>query len=342
MQHDFYEGYNADRYIHYRLIPTGKFEIINTVRNGKELPLRREIFEKRILQFDEIKELNLDNNGLDVRTSGDDFTLIHNYLLDFWGAIIGSEALALYSHLKRYCFGPKDFCFPNMDVIAAKMKKTRNTVVKYLDILEEYGFILKINRLDKERNNGDSSPFFKIRRYIPLLSLELIEVLPDFLKVEHDKFLAKCNGIELNEKISSYELVEDLIKNGETIKTKKNSKKLEQLKMEQNYREYLLKIMKPDDVQLWAEFLRAIEKKVSKPSFETWFQHSLLFMDRNHNSKIHLVFQNNFAKEHTEQRLQSLLRETLNSNFNVENDNELEINFITYEVAVELFEKNTD
>jgi hypothetical protein len=308
-------------------------------RNGKDTPIRKEIFEKRVLQFQEIKDLNLDNNGVDVRTSGEDFTLIHNYLLDFWGAIMGSEALALYTHLKRYCYGQKDFCFPNMDVIASKMRKSRNTILKYLDILEEYGFILKINRLDKERNNGDSSPFFKIRRYIPLLSLELIDTLPDFLKEEHAKFLAKCNGVELNEKLSSEEIVEDLIRNAETVKSKAINNKLKQLKLEKNFREYLMNIMSPNDYTVWSNFLRTIEKKVSKPSFETWFQHTLLFIDRAKLGTIHLAFQNNFARDNTEERYQKLIKEILVELLDVEAQEQIEIHFITYDIAAELFEE---
>ncbi|WP_214482993.1 DnaA N-terminal domain-containing protein [Bacillus sp. SM2101] len=327
MKEDLYSNYKADRYIHYRLVPTGEIQIKPTKRNGKIIHVRKPILEKRILEFEEIKAINLDNNGIDVRTSGEDFTLIHNYLFDFWGAILGSEAVALYTHLKRYCYGKKDYCFPNMDEIVFKMKKSRNTVNKYLDILEMYGFILKLYRMDRERHNGESSPFYKIRRYIPLLSKELIEDLPDLLRRRHDEFLAECNGIELKENISSESIIAGLMVNARVMKTKSQKSKDEKLKIEGLHREYLLTKMSLQEQSIWADFLQEIEKKISKPSLDTWIRPSLIFKQQ---SVIHIVCQNEFTLDWLKDKYYVMSIEILSRIIN-EDTSDLTIEYFTYE-----------
>lgn len=278
-QLDLYANYNASRYVHFRSVPTGEYEIVEEKRNGKIIPLRKRIFEKQKLSFEDVKALNLDNYGLDVRTAAEDFTLIHNYLLNFWSAIMGSEAVMVYIHLKSYCYFGKDFCFPDMETIQFKMKKgSRTTINKYMDILEDYGFIAKIQRIDTERNNGFSTPFFKVRRYIPFLSQELIETLPAKLKMEHDKFLAKANGIDLSDTLDTEAFVQDLMQSAEVMKSNNQKSKEEELKKAGLLKEYILSQLTTDEQEAWLMILQAIETKVSKPSFDTWIRPSIILV----------------------------------------------------------------
>lgn len=313
----FYENYNAKRYIHFRYVPTGEYEIIEEKRNGKIVHNRKPILEKQKLSFEDVKALNLDNYGRDVRTAADDFTLVHNYLLDFWGAIMGSEAVMLYIHLKRYCFAGKDFCFPDMETIMAKMKKgSRTTINKYMDILEHYGFIVKIYRIDTERNNGFSSPFFKVRKYVPLLSQDLIEQLPKTLQKEHEKFLAKANGIELNDSFDPEVFIKDLMQSAKVMKSNHQKSKEEELKRKGKLMEYIISQLTSEEQERWFMILQDLQTKVSKPSFETWLQNSIILLDIEEKS-IKIYTQNYFVLEWLKSQYKELIIDTVKEIFNI-------------------------
>lgn len=315
---DFYETYESDRYIHFRYVPTGRYEIVEVKRGNKIVKVRQPIMEKQILSFKEVKELNLDNYGQDARTSSRDFTLVHNYLLDFWSAIIGSDAIMLYIHLQRYCYGEKDFCFPNMETIRQKMKKgSKSTIIKNMEILEEHGFIVKINRLDKKRNNSQASPFFKVRRYVPLLSQELIEKLPEDIRKEHDEFLARANGIELNDDDYASKIVDDLMVNAKTMKAKKELVYLKVLKQEGKYKEYICANMPKEQNEKHDMILKELEEKVSKPAFDTWFRNSIMLLNEN-NDEIKVYCPNEFTLEWIRGHYKNVIRNIIYKLFGTE------------------------
>lgn len=328
MHEDIYENYKADKYIHYRHVHTGQYDIVPTKRNGKVISVRKPIMEKKIISFEEIKALNLDNYGQDVRTCAEDFSFVHNYLFDYWGAILGTDAIAAYLHLKRYCFGKKDFCFPDMEMIQAKMKKgSRNTVIKAMEVLEEYGFITKILRKNKENNNADASPFFKIRRYIPLLSEELIQQLPEKLRIEHDKFLAEANGIILEENTNFEEVIGRLLKNSDSMKSKKQKDKENELKRQGKLFEYILTRLSSEEHENWLILLRALNQKISKPSFDTWFSNTILLLNED-KTNIKVICNNHFIKDWIQDRYKDVLIETIQETFS-------ELQFSTVSISIE-------
>jgi len=75
--------------------------------------------------------------------------------------------LPLYGHLKRYAYGSKDWAYPNIPLISAKMEKSRSAVLRYLDILEHYGFAYKFGVMNESRQNAEESPIFKRLSNIP-------------------------------------------------------------------------------------------------------------------------------------------------------------------------------
>jgi hypothetical protein len=315
MYEDIYENYNQERYIHYRYVPTGEYEIIPTKRDDKIINARKPILEKKEITFEDIKSLSLDDFGQDVRTCAEDFTFVHNYLYDYWGAIMGTDAIATYLHLKRYCYGKKDFCFPDMEMIQFKMKKgSKNTIIKSMTILEEYGFIAKILRRDKQRNNADSSPFFKIRRYIPLLSDELINELPEKLKVEHDKFIANSNGIILDEDFDSKQIFNRLLQNSKSIKSKKDDEKQLELKRKGKIYEYVISTLNNDEHEHWFMILNHISKKLSKPSFDTWFTKTIIILNQEQ-SNVKVICSNNFSRDWIQERYRELVISAINEIF---------------------------
>lgn len=82
-------------------------------------------------------------------------------------------AIAVYSYL---CFrgGSNKFCFPSQATIAAAVGVSRSTVNRNLKILEEKGFIKKINK--KRENNSYMSSFY--------ILLKLVESSEELLKIE--------------------------------------------------------------------------------------------------------------------------------------------------------------
>lgn len=340
MINDFYESYNADRYVHYRSVPTGEYEVIPSKRNGKIISVRKPILEKKEISFDEIKSLNLDNYGQDVRTCPEDFSFVHNYLYDYWGAILGTDAIAAYLHLKRYCYGKKDYCFPDMEIIQAKMKKgSRNTVINAMEILEEYGFITKILRYDKERNNAHSSPFFKVRRYIPLLSEELIQQLPEKLRKEHDEFIASTNGIVLENHTNSEVIINQLLQKAKSMKSHQLTNKQEELKRQGKLFEYILSTLSSKEHENWIQVLREISTKISKPSFDTWFSQSIILLNVE-TAHLSVICPNLFARDWIQDRYKDIIKEVIhemNDNILVE---DLVMSCQTYEEYVKNHEGN--
>lgn len=328
LKKSFYEMYNDDRYVHFRYVPTGKYEVIHQKRNGKVIETRRPIYEKQKLNFDEIKSINLDDYGQDVRSSTDNFTIVHNYFIDYWGAILGIGPVTAYIHLKRYCYAEKDFCFPNLSEIQAKMKiGSRATLTKHLDTLEEYGFIAKIHRYDSKRNNEQVSPFFKIRRFIPLLSEDLYETLPTQLRKRHEEFLAESAGIVLDESTSAEQLIKDMMKNAEAFKSKAEENREDQLKREGKLKEYILTKLLSDELSNYQLLIEALAKKISKPSFDTWFLNSVLLIDEE--SQILKIYSaNSFTSNYLKNNYYNLIEKTVKDELNIKVE---VISFLLYE-----------
>lgn len=342
MNEDIYENYNADRYIHYRLVPTGDYNIVPAKRNGKVISTRRPILEKREISFEEIKELNLDNYGQDVRTCAEDFSFIHNYFFDYWGSIIGTDAVVTYLHLKRYCYGNRDFCFPDMEIIQAKMKKgSRNTVIKAMDTLEEFGFITKILRKDKLNKNADSSPFFKIRRYIPLLSEELLQLLPEKLRKEHDKFVAKTNGIVLEEHTHAQEIINQLLEKARSFNSNKAPNKEDDLKRQGKLYEYAISKMTGTQHENWLRILKALSTKISKPSLDTWFSQTILLLDVS-SSHLTVISPNYYYRDWIEERYKDILSSIISDQYEEISRADLKIECILLDEYIKSrLEKNT-
>lgn len=325
---DFYQNYDADSYIHFRSIPTGEYELVQVNRNGKNIMLKKPITRNEKITFEDVKALNLDDYGQDARTATDDFTLVHNYLIDFWGAIMGSDAVMLYVHLKRYCFAGKDFCFPNMTIIREKMKKgSKATINKNMDILEEYGFIAKIQRYNKNNENRQASPFFKVRRYIPLLTQDLIEQLPETVKKEHEKFLARANGVELNETFDSEAFIKDLMKRTETMQSKKQKMKDKALMEKGDWKDYILSQLSPFEKESMRMMLTDLAERISKPSFETWFKDTIIRLNTEKH-EIKLYAPNYFAMEFINSQYKQLITNTVQNIFQI---NVVKVECVIYE-----------
>lgn len=293
VEKDLYKGYEAKKYVHYRLIETGKFEVedFKSAKSGKRV---RPILKEVKISFEEVKSLRLDSMSPAVPMSDtEDFTMISNYMIDFWGAVIGSEPVSVYMHLRRYAYGKKDYCFPDIELIAQKMNKSINSIKKYMSVLEEYGFIAKILRRDVTQNNREVSPLFKIRRYVPMITKEMYDNLPDKLKALHDDFLKNLDGVSFaNNIMRTNDALKPIIDNGIEINNKEIEEKIEKIIEIGKMEEFVLNSVSDEVRVLNEDFHSYFMSKISKPSYETWLKNSVLIVEKDN---IVLLIQNDFA-----------------------------------------------
>lgn len=312
---DLYADYNHKKYAHYRNIPTGEYdsENVKSAKAGKRL---KPIMKKVKVPFEEVKDLRLDSLGTVAPTlDTEDFTIVSNYLVDFWGAVMGNCAVDAYLHLKRHAYGKKDYCYIDIELIALKMKRSKNATKGYLETLEEYGFIAMFNRKDTTDNNRDVSPLFKIRRYIPLITEEMYNELHPKLQKLHDEFMAEYEGISLNNQVFNTEsVVESIVNNGQVINNKVVQERIEKVAREGKLEEYVLNTMSPEERELDQRFKESMETKVSKPSYETWIDKSVLI--RNDDFNLTVLAPNEFAREWLENRYTPLIKQWAFSEIN--------------------------
>ncbi|KEK23965.1 DnaA N-terminal domain-containing protein [Bacillus gaemokensis] len=336
---DYYKDYNHEKYAHFRLVKVGGFDAQDVESEKGKRKRFNPRTEKRIIPFEEIKSLKLDEYGtLCPQLDTEDYIVIGNYLLDFWGAVLGSDAVLLYQHLKRYAFGKKDFCFPDLEMIGLKMGKSPNTVKKYLSILEDNHFIAKFNRYDVTDNNREVSPFFKIRRYVPLLTQDMVNELPPKLQELHEKFMDEYSGLSLtNELTEQTAVVNEMTIGKEIIANKHQRKKIQAILNEEDNYQYIIKNL-DDDSRYSTEFFHdELIKHISKPSYETWIE-KLLFIPRN--GKWIIACPNTFILEWVQGNYQDVFREHLSTvelskvvSSKFEKDSEME--FVLMEEVIE-------
>lgn len=263
--------------LYYREKPTGNRTPKTRITKGKEQIYYEEELER--IYFDEeiIRNLSLDKHGKNVPYVDGHLTIINNYMFDYWGFILGAEAIALYAHLKRYCYGDKDYCWPNLELISYKMKMSRNTVKKYLRVLEDNGFVYHFNVQNADLNNTNESPLFKVRKKIPLLSKEQCDQLPKVLQLDHEKYLKKlldtCEStLELDLTVDYSELYNDLEEKGTVRSRKPKQLSLFEKEKQAGIKRRMLQNEETDEDKIrWEKFLDQIRKKVSPPSFDSWF-----------------------------------------------------------------------
>ncbi|HHT7153211.1 MULTISPECIES: helix-turn-helix domain-containing protein [Bacillus cereus group] len=273
--------------LYYRNIDTGRVEEKVRVVKGQPQTYFTPILDRVYFTEDDVRKFNLDRLGQPLPYMHGHIVMIHEYVYDFWGHYIQAEGLALYGHLLRHCYGDKNWCFPDLPLLAQKMGKSANTVKKYLKILEDYGFVYKFLVQSQKNNRMDESPLYKVRKKVPFLSQDLIDKLPENLKEHHERFMNRLvenfeEIPEFNEETDYSQIYDDLTESGELRKkpvSPMHIQKSEFLKTRE-----LRKSRSEKDIDIWIKVLDTIQhtKNVSKPSFETWFKGSIFLQNGNH------------------------------------------------------------
>ncbi|MGP3788479.1 helix-turn-helix domain-containing protein [Paenibacillus sp. 1A_MP2] len=297
--------------LYYRYRPTGAEESKIRVVNEEEQAYTKKEIEKIYIPEEEIRRFSLDKHGQPIPHVDGHMTIISNYIWDYWGHFFSAEGVALYGHLKRFCYGDKDYCWPDLKLISQKMNKSRNTVKRILGILEKYGFVVVFNVQNADKNNLEESPLYKVRKKVPFLPVELYEQLPTELRLDHDKYMQRIvedmdDVIHLDPSVDFTEVYDNVIQKGTVVRKQKTGQKLEK---ETQTKVKSLEIERSDqDRNLWIEALNILQIKMTKPSFDTWLKDSFCIK----RDRIVTVYSpTQFASEWLSTRMDILIREAL-------------------------------
>ncbi|KGP77677.1 MULTISPECIES: helix-turn-helix domain-containing protein [Paenibacillus] len=297
--------------LYYRYRPTGTEESKIRVVNEEEQAYTKKEIEKIYIPEEEIRRFSLDKHGQPIPHVDGHMTIISNYIWDYWGHFFSAEGVALYGHLKRFCYGDKDYCWPDLKLISQKMNKSRNTVKRILGILEKYGFVVVFNVQNADKNNLEESPLYKVRKKVPFLPVELYERLPTELRLDHDKYMQRIvedmdDVIHLDPSVDFTEVYDNVIQKGTVVRKQKTGQKLER---ENQTKVKSLEMERSDqDRNLWIDTLNILQAKMTKPSFDTWLKDSFCIK----RDRIVTVYSpTQFASEWLSARMDILIREAL-------------------------------
>lgn len=297
--------------LYYRYRPTGAEESKIRVVNDEQQAYTKKELEKIYIPEEEIKKFSLDKHGQPIPHVDGHMTIISNYIWDYWGHFFSAEGVALYGHLKRFCYGDKDYCWPDLKLISQKMNKSRNTVKKVLGVLEKYGFVVVFNVQNADKNNLEESPLYKVRKKVPFLPVELYEKLPTELRLDHDRYMQRIvenldEVIHLDPSVDFTEVYDNVIRKGTVVRKEKTFQKLQK---ETQAKIKLLELEITDqDKRVWSEVLMILQTKMTKPSFDTWFKHSFCIK---RDFTLNVYSPTHFASEWLSNRMNTLILDAL-------------------------------
>ncbi|GKU84276.1 MULTISPECIES: DnaA N-terminal domain-containing protein [Niallia] len=318
-----------DKLEYYRTIDTGNLEQRMKLVKQDESKLTYYVpeLDKVVYSETEVRKFSLDAYGENIPYIDGELTILNNYLFDYWGYFINAEGLALYAHLKRYTYGNKDWCFPNFEMISLKMDKSRPTIHAYLEILERYGFVYKFNVINRSREK-EEGPIFKIRKKVPLLTKALLEgnkelEIPDNVSAHIKKAMKKeKEGLPKKLRAEHDKYVNEMIRNNEKINLENQMDYEEIYRVWQQYGEIIKNNNKPlalneevvldygkaemdkHEANMLNYLLTYVSKKLSKPSFDTWFKGISIKLTQNN---CYVLAPNEFCKDWLENKYADLI-----------------------------------
>jgi transcriptional regulator with XRE-family HTH domain len=265
--------YKQDEFIHFVREHNGKTKDIDTAK-GKRVYKE---YDMREIPFRDIVNMNLNKSGESIPFASNGVINVNRYFFTYWTPILGSDACSLYTLLTEYCNDDTDICFPKEKELAERLGLSKPTVSKKLQLLQDNNFIVVVNRLNKLANNKETSPIYKIRQTIPLLSKEQYKTLPEYLKVKHDKFMDKYGkDTEMTYfKHDFKDTKEGLLFNSEKLISKKQREFIQKVIDDANESNYILVRLSNLQKMLSESFHQKLQEKWFKPSYETFFTDSI-------------------------------------------------------------------
>ncbi|MEC1158711.1 helix-turn-helix domain-containing protein [Cytobacillus horneckiae] len=291
-------------------------EFIHLVYKGSK---KDEMIE---IPFRDIESMDLNKRGTPIPYTMSNVVNLERYMLLYWSPIIGSDSIILFLHLWEYCDRKSgvDICYPKINELALRMGKTAPTIRNILKKLEENNFIITIHRLNRLHNNKETSPIYKLRQTIPLISKEQYLKLPESLQKRHDDYMERfATGTDLEWfTYDSNETIESLKANGDKIISSKSREEIKAVLKREQEEEFIMANL-GDDIKNTLipnkEFLELLmDYNFSKASAEIYFQNSIVLYDSSIFT-VHIITQSSSQKEFLENGLneyqQSNLRKAL-------------------------------
>jgi hypothetical protein len=291
--------------IYFRRVPSDVIKIIQRTRrneSGEEVVQNYKLTKEAYVYFKEEHVINfsLDRTGQSLPDFDTDYTKIKNYFLYFWTYFIGMQAGYLYITLLSYCYGKeRDYCWPSLSSLCEMLKTSRPSLLKYLKILEDYGFIFRFWTLNSTNESREETPLIKVRKQIPYLPADLVKKLPENLQKKHDefiqKYLKKYNVELVPYSLPNYEeIYSDFIYTKGEIHEDAVKKQLDLHKRRQLLKEKI----DEKSHKIWGEVQLFLQERLSKPSYEVYFAHTLCELYKN---SIILYVSNHFVKDRIEE-----------------------------------------
>ncbi|QXE01432.1 DnaA N-terminal domain-containing protein [Terribacillus sp. DMT04] len=186
-----------------------------------------------------------------------------DYISDFWGAALGSEALFLLFHISKALKSDKQKPQPvNLQLLAEKTRIKIEHLHQQLRFLEMYGFVRMYERFASSDPSLPIVPVFRANDHTPLLPEHLLEELPISLQLLHERALLDVS-------------TESDISSGTSLS----------LPLQEDFT--------PMQLQQEKKLKQALKDQLSQPVYSTWFESTRFLEKDNH---LFVITSNEFAK----------------------------------------------
>ncbi|MEN0645520.1 helix-turn-helix domain-containing protein [Alkalicoccobacillus gibsonii] len=307
----------TERLQYYRIENTGQYINQPYMVDGKECLRKNPVQKKVFFPEDVVKEFSLNVYGKNVEADilSGNFTQIPNYYIYFWQPFIKSQCLGLFLTLLSHCY-QRDYCFPSLNTLAAYSGHSKNTIKKYLDVLEEYGLIFRFNVINPEddRKHGhhlEDTPLIKVRNKVPFISKELLNKLPKELQYQHEKFMQKYfqgyNLVELMDQLDSDSIYTELREQG--MELNNGQQVFDNASKTKNRRTQILKHFTPQQIEFDKILHEKYFSRLHKASFDTWIKSTLFKAEGN---KLTVYSQNDFIQDRLKSEYMDIIENELN------------------------------
>lgn len=290
-------------------------EKISRTRNREEQQITDLVTVNKKIYYtaSEVAAFSLEGFGQSLVARSGNKTIIENYVLDYWQPILGFQATMVYINYHRMCIN-NDMPFRSIDNMAEMMGISRQTLKKYLEILESHAFVMRFWAESKKKTGMNDATRVKVRASIPLLSEDLVAKLPDSIRESHNAFILNLNesyDIELSENIPEISAVKVIENQG--IERKPSTTIIgtgikEHLERKSEEAKSTRTV---EEIRLWEETCSYIKTKIAHQSFQTWFGQTYLLI---RDGKIIIVTSHDMVRDWIARSYMHLIEHTIEEN----------------------------
>lgn len=187
------------------------------------------------------------------------YTTIQDYFLARWVSTIGLGPAMLYLQLLSYCHKGKDIAWPSIQTLNKRMGTTTKTLIRYRNILLEYGLIKKIVKQRSSSGGYDHNLY-----QIVLLDKENILYPPvEKLPEENEEIISGISEeFPYFNQNNPNKIVPD---NKKSLKTEWIKEELEKLNLDKKSVDKIISNYSLEDIEKKVDLLR-IKRNVINPA----------------------------------------------------------------------------